>query len=90
MVLWELAVVFVWFVGLLIPVQADVADLCAWYQSQDAVYHAKSGPQDRDNSQFLSGNHWGHAGFNRSFHLYFLGGKIAQSLISHEHGDFLN
>ena len=59
---WKLAVILMRLMGYLVAVKADMADLCAGNQGQNAVYHAKASAQDGNYSQLASGDHRRHAG----------------------------
>ena len=72
-----------------VAVQANMTDLCARYKSQDTIDHSQSSTEDRDDSQFFAGDHGSHTGLDRCFDFYILQGKIAQGLISHQHGNLL-
>ena len=64
----KLAEIFMGLMGFLIPVKADMAYLGGGNQGKDSVYHAKSGSENRNHRQLLSGNHRRHAALDGSFH----------------------
>ncbi len=66
-----------------------MADLRVGDQAQNAVYHAQTGPQDRDDADGLSGQHLrlGRADRGLDFHFFRL--EIPGHFIHHQHGDFI-
>ena len=59
---WKLAVILVRLMCYLIPIKTDMAYLCTGNQRQDAVYHAKARPQNRNHCQLPACDHRGHTG----------------------------
>ena len=87
-ILGQLAIIFHRLQGLLIAVQANVADLCSGDQGQHAVHHAQTGAQDGNQGQLAASQHMGASQSNRSFHFNFLGGQVAGGLIAQQGGNF--
>ena len=67
----------------LVTVKTNVSNLGAGNKGKDSVYHTKTGAENRNNCQLLSGNHGSHAGLQRGFYFLILQGKIAEGFIAH-------
>ena len=83
----HLAVVFHRFQGLRVPVKADVAHLGGGDEGEDAVHHAQTGPQHRNDGQLFAGDALEGSGGDGRLDLHVLQRQVAGGLIAHQGGD---
>ena len=76
--------------GHFVAVEADMADFRRRDESQNTVYHAEAGPENRDDSQLLSGNHRSETFLNRGFHFHFFQRQVTECFVSHQGCDLLD
>ena len=75
--------------GLLVAVEAYVADFCHGNKGPQAVNHTQSGTQYRHDGEFQSGNLLGRHLAKRGLDLHVLERNVAGHLIAHQKGDLV-
>ena len=85
----EFAIIFLRFMCLFISAKTNMTNFCCWCEGKDSAYHSKSCSEDRNYCKFSSCNDWCHTFLDWSLNFYFLYWQISQSLVSHEHCNFL-
>ena len=86
----QFAVIFVGFQRFFVAVKPDVTDFRGREKGGNAVYHAETGAQDRDDRHVVAGENIAFRCGDGRFNLHFFQRKISENLVSHQHGDFLD
>src|SRR5256885_6421654 len=87
---WDLEIVIDRLEGVVLAVDADVADARRGDELRDALDHAESGAQDRHESQVFSRHPHPPHPLEPGFHLRGLERAVLRDLVGHEHGSLVH
>ena len=87
-VFWKLAIVFYWFMSLLVAVKTDVADLGHRHKRLESVDHSHSCTEYRYDGEFAPCDFLGSHLADGSLYFNIFERQVAGYLVAHQEGDF--
>jgi len=89
-VAWDFKIVVDWLQGVVVPIETNVSDASRWDESKNALNHAQTGAENRDERELLPTDLVPGGLFERGLDRHRVEGQLRCCFIGHQHRDLVD